>query len=465
MTLSRLAERVVYITGRTSLAELSTGLNGFTAGPGTIATSITKQTGSESWTTDELVGKFVKVVGGGGGAQSPKPVFRPILANGATTITVNAVSGLDSTSRIEVVDLQDLAPDEPEGIRIADCGQPVVISGFAFGADITENLLDLSDSHRVTVSGCSFEANTAGPSVLVAGLNAFTMEHCRFTEGADVDIGTTARVTLTGLVADEAGAIVVSDAQRVVCETLTANDGLSSGLRLTRVFSAELEADINDGGATAIYLEDVTNAKMRGTGLVGTGNTGYGVEIQGSTRANFTGATITGLTGDVLFMSSAATWANLSSTNYGMYEEHSSAAFATASYGTALKLGNYNNLGNWTFDGRTYARGYLNQSSNTSVVTFSGSESYDMGANAVLGFLECVCNSASAEVLLPGGAAIAGVQVTILNKGSQSLTVKPPSGGTLDGGASVTIAAGKAKTFMSLNGNGGKDFRTISVLP
>jgi hypothetical protein len=55
------------------------------------------------------------------------------------------------------------------------------------------------------------------------------------------------------------------------------------------------------------------------------------------------------------------------------------------------------------------------------------------------------------------GQTGAGARVTIINDGANTLTVYPPSGGTVNGGASDTIASGAGKTYLSTSA---ADYRT-----
>jgi hypothetical protein len=129
-------------------------------------------------------------------------------------------------------------------------------------------------------------------------------------------------------------------------------------------------------------------------------------------------------------------------------------------------------MGNIDVSGRTLLYGYLNLAANLSAPTLTGTQNLTMsdglidggagGLNGLpLGCLEVICNSATATITLPSGAAIAGSVCVIVNRGSQLVTVSAPAPGTINGGATTTVASGAAKMFISLNGNGGLNFWTL----
>lgn len=447
------------VIGTTSVATLATGSSSGTAGAATSATSLAKPTGAVNWTSNDLVGKFLKVTGGGG-YSADAPTLRPILSNTTSAAAVNEVVGMDSTTTFQVVELEPMFAGD-DGITLHDLQTPIEFYGLSFGSELTSNLAELVDCARVKFSGCSFDANTSGPSVSALRVARLVIEHCRFTASSDADITDCAGVELTGVVNSAGGAISVTNALTCAVTALSAASAPSSVLRLTRVHSASLAGVCSSGGATPIYLENVDNCVAI---VTGTGNTNYGVEINGAGDYVLTGSTVTGGTGDVLFHGAAVTWATLSGSDYGGTEGPGARGTANASGSTkSIRYGNLLFNGSVDVSGRLLLYGYLNQSANLSPVTLTGTDSYNMGAQGVLGFLECICNSATAEVLLPSGAAIPGVVVGVLNRGgSQTLTVKPPAGGTINGGASTTIASNASKTFVSLAGNGGKDFWVLS---
>lgn len=61
--------------------------------------------------------------------------------------------------------------------------------------------------------------------------------------------------------------------------------------------------------------------------------------------------------------------------------------------------------------------------------------------------------AASTGAILPAGAATSD-RLCIVNRGANALTVYPNTGGTADGGASVSVAAGTFKYFQMVSNDG-----------
>lgn len=453
------------IIGAVTTASVTTGATSGTAGAGTSATSLAKPTAAANWTSSNLVGKWLKVTGGGG-YDATRPTLRPILSNTTTAAVVNEVVGMDSTTTFELVDLQPMAAGF-DGMQFTDVDQAMEIYGIEFGTDITDSLIELVDCRRVLISGCAFAANTASPSVSAEAVQRLTIEHCRLTAGADISIDKCPHVTLTGLVCSEAGTVTVANAHHVRVEKMTSTDAASNALRIERCFAAEVELTADDGGATALYAEDVGVFEAIGTLITGSGNTGYGMEIANSGRYYLVGCDIAGGTGDLYFQGKGYTWATLSNPAYGGVEGVAGSAVVNPSGTKMLAKGNRLFEDSIDVSGRALFYGYINQSAPLAAITLTGTDTFDLEAGdptygAGRGMAEIICNSASAKAVLPSGAAIAGVVVGIVNRGSNTLTVEPPAGGTINGGASSTIAAGASKTFVSLNGAGGKDWWVLT---
>lgn len=448
------------IIGGRTLATVATGVNTGTAGGSTTTTSLQKPAAASNWTANDLIGKWLYVSGGGG--YSSVPVLRPILANTTTTLTVNAVTGMDSTTTFDIVDLTTYIggiTGDTVAIRAQNVDATVELIGLNFSnAASLSSLVEITGCKNVVLSGCQLSIDATVNSVKGSKNDYVKLQHCNLTANADVDISLTNDVDIHGVRCSGSGAIVIADSRSCNVTKLTSTGATGNVLRLLRIKSATGEVDASTSGATPIYLENIDDFTAVGTLLTGATNTGYGIEIQRAGRYTLTGSNITGASGDVYFVNHLVTWANLSSPSYGIVEEHAANAVANSSYTKAIKYGNYLYDGSIDVSGRLLLYGYFNQSANLSVPTLTGTTSYDMETNGVRGVLECICNSASAEVVLPSNCAIAGVIIGIVNRGSATLTVKPPVGGTINGGASTTILTNTSKTFVSLNGAGGKDF-------
>lgn len=79
----------------------------------------------------------------------------------------------------------------------------------------------------------------------------------------------------------------------------------------------------------------------------------------------------------------------------------------------------------------------------------SASDAYAIGYTNT--YFTTVASSTGA--ILPDGQALSDV-LTVANRGANSLTVYPPSGGTVDGGASASVSAGAFKAFRCVSGDG-----------
>jgi hypothetical protein len=80
----------------------ATGVASGTAGVGTTSTLVVKPTATADWTASNLVGKYLKVTGGGGYVGGGD-MLRLIEANGVTTLSVSALAGMNSTTTFELV--------------------------------------------------------------------------------------------------------------------------------------------------------------------------------------------------------------------------------------------------------------------------------------------------------------------------------------------------------------------------
>lgn len=447
------------IAGTTSLASLTTGLNTGTAGSGTTSTSVAKPTGSANWTASNLVGKWFKRTGGGGYV-SGGDNLRPIQANTTSTLAIATMSGVDNTTTFDIVTLgttfDRVSSSDLVGIRLAGNLGPVEISGVDFStAHTLDSLIDIADCVDVRVIACKFAQNLSAPSVNIARCTRVRVEHCQLQSSADIVIDTCQYVTIRDCVNSAGGVVQVSNALSVDVIGLKATSAPSTVLAITNALVATAEVNASSGGATPIYLESVGQFSTSGTGLVGTSNTGYGVEVATSGRYNFAGATITGGSGDVLFMANAETWTDLSGTDYGIATEHASAAFANANYNKSHHYGNELHLGEQQFSARVLFYGVFNPSQITGV-TAAGTTTSDAYVIPQQQFVrvDTCASGAGIRIYSPAVAAVPGPEVFVVNKGANTLKVYPPTGGTIDGaGTNVaySLASGSKKRFVCIS--------------
>lgn len=451
----------IYVVGATAAATAATGVVSGTCGSGTTSTSLVKPTGAANWTSSNLIGKWVKVTGGGG-YSSGRPVLRYIYANSTTALSIQTLTGADSTTQFEIVTLASVAAEK---FRISNCDAPVSISAINFSTAGLARLLEATDCRNLTLTGCSFSGLSTSTDVLLTRVRNLTLNHCFFSSSTELSCSQSDLVSSTGIYLSAGGPISFSLCDSVGVNEMIARNAVSFALQIADTRRAFVELDANDGAVSACDFSDVARLTATGTMLVGTGNGGFGVNISGGGRYTMTGSTITGTSGDVSLLGNATTWANLSSASYGIAEEHATAAIANAAYTKAIKYGSYLYNGNIDVSGRLLCYGYLNQATKLSGVTAAGTtigDATNLATEGALSFAEVSTTPAGSGVILPGNAAIAGHFVTVYNSGANTLTIYAPSGGTVDGGASTTLATTKVATFVSLNGASGKNFVKVS---
>lgn len=448
------------IVGTTSLATVTTGSNSGTAGVGTSSTSLVKPTGANNWTSSDLANKFLKLTGGGGTGDEPTryPVLRPILANTTTSATVESVPGMDSTTTFQIVDLAAAlveTADEPTSLVVRDNIATVVLRGLNFADTGLDTLVDAYRNQNVVVDGCKFNTTANEVALKLSKCTNVTLSNCLFASSADALIERCGNVDVTNVKMQAAGQIEITDSQSVEIVKLESASAVGQMLELVRVLAAQCEVKASNGGATPIRLESVAVFEAWGSNkLTGSGNTGYGVQVDKSGRYTFTGSNITGSSGDVLFMNAAATWANMSSPSFGIYEEYAASAIANASYTKAITRGPRLYEDAVDFSSRVLEYGYHNFAQATGI-TAAGSSQSDATQLSANFYNRVSTVAASTGVKLPNGAALPGVLCYVKNTGANTLTVYSSDvAGTIDGGASTTINAGAKKLFMSTSDDG-----------
>lgn len=455
--------KTLRIVGNFALATLATGSHIGRAGALTNSTTLIKPTGAADWTNDDLVNKYLRVVGGGGAPSDPangEQVLRPILANDLTSLTVNPVPGMDSTTRFQIVELATLVDEFSSSLKvainIAACFVPVEIYGLDFtNTNGLDSLIDVSDSTSVKVYGCNISYNTANPAFNFARCNEIEVNHCVLSGSGDIKADSCFSVVSEGLNGSGGGELLIQDCLYAEVLKYTSDSAPSRVLAMIRVLTGLAEVTANRGAATPVYLESVTNFTATGSALLsGSSNTGgstYGVEIDKTGSYTLTGSTITGAAGDVLFINNAVTWTNLSSGTYGIAEEHAANAIANSSYSKALKYGAYTFLDTVEFSARALYYGVVNPSQITQLTATgtTSSDAYQMLQQEFYRF-DTVAAGTGAKLLAAATTALPGVTVCVFNNGANALNIYPPTGGQIDvAGADVSysLASGAMKSF------------------
>lgn len=457
--------KTLRIVGNFELVTPTTGVFKGTAGAGTTTTSLVKPTGAANWTASDLIGKYVRIVGGGGAPAdfaNGEQVLRPILANSTTALTVNAISGMDTTTRFQIVDLASLVDEIDSstalGIKIRECYIPVEIYGLDFtNANTLDSLISAVDSTSIYIEGCNISYNTANPAIDIERCHEVDINHCVLTGSGDISVQTCFSFQSVGLDARIGGVVLAQDCFYASVTKYTSDDAASRVLSMVHVLNGQAEVNATDGGATPIYLESVANFTAVGTLLIGA-NAGaaYGIEIDKSGQYTLTGSTIAGAA-DVLFMNNAVTWANLSSGTYGIAEEHAGNAIANSSYSKALKYGNYTFLETVEFSSRVLNYG-INNPSQITGLTALGTTSADAYVMLQQNFyrFDTVAAGTGARLIAAATVALPGVIVTVMNNGANALLVYPPVGGTINAlgvDAGYSLAVGAVQQFIYVSDN------------
>lgn len=460
----RMPGQLLRVVGATSLAALATGLNSFTAGTGTSTTSVAKQTGAADYTSNDLAGKWLKRIGGGGYVAGGDNL-RPILSNTTTTIAINAMSGLDNTSVCQVVDLASkvdrISAGDPIGLRLSGNLGPIELVGLDFSATHTlDGLLELVDCIDVTLTSCAFSQNLANPSASAARIQKLTLNHCRLTSSADMAISQCQNVIGTGNVNAGGGVIDIQDCTFVDLRKLSADSAPSRVLSIKRAFSVKLEADCNDGGASPLYLESCTSMTAVGGLLTGSGNTGYGLELAGGGQYTITGSTITGSArlsgtpgdhtcGDVLFDTRGASYSLELGNTYGAMANATMRLVAQTSVTKVIELDNRLWDGSGDHSSRELYYGITNPSQGTATAAGSNvSDATQLGAEEHVAITSC---SSGQGVKLHNLSALRGVRQWLDNETANACVIYPSNGGTIDGGSSYSLAVGAMKCFICVD--------------
>lgn len=467
------------VFGAVEIASVATGVNKGMAGVGTTTTSLVKPTGAADWTVNQLEdrGVYVRLVAGGGAPTDGSEVFAEVLSNTTTAIIVNAVPGMDATTRFQLVTMatvvDQISAAVKIGIRALACGVPLEIYGLSFtNVNGLDSLIAATDGASVKMSGINISANTANPAVYVQRCNNVEISSCYLTNSGDIEVEQCNSALVTGCDSNGGGQVLLEDCLvgKILKHTAAASPSrVASWIRCNY---AQGEVTANGSLATPVYVESCNTFDAAGTLLVGT-NAGasYGIEIARAGNLSLVGCTISGAA-DMLFQGDAMSWTTLSNPGYGVIQKYAGSAVATVGQTKAIVNGNYAFQGDLNLGGRFLTFGYCNLAANATVITLTGTQSINMGngqidgapalTEAPRGCLDVICNSATAQAVLPDGEAIAGGYGFILNHGSQSLPLVPPAGGAIIGATSAP--ANKITFFASINALSGTTF-FVSVLP
>lgn len=427
---------VLTFQGDYAAVSLGAGVASGTAGAGTTSTSIVKPTGAANWTASALPGYLVRITSGPGAGE-----IRPIRSNTTTAMTIDAIVGLDSTSVFEIC-LPSVEPTSD--VTVDGCLASVVFRGMKISSDIIT-----VENRKITLIGCVLSAGdwmaTYDGLIVMRDCvieNTHKLHASKIYRGVEVS-----RTYLKdGQVRVEICPYVSVQGEAKSCA--------ANALYLAHLGYVSVEMLANSCSVTPFYLDDCRFLEAVGTDkMTGTGNTGYGMSINTSGRYRIIGCTVTGTLGDIDFDGDLISYSDVSSSTYGAAYKHGSTLIAEAGENKAIIPKSQTFLATIECYGRLLTGGFFNMSQ-VQGLTATGSAYGD-----ALQLTQYVWNSvetvaAGTGVRLPYGAVLPGVFCVVRNAGANALTVYAYTGGTVNGAASVSVAAGARLTLMSSSADG-----------
>lgn len=284
----------VTLTGTWVPVSPTTGVVVGTAGAGTSSTAIKKPAAAANWTAADFDGSFVRLLSGGG-----SPAVRPIVSNTTDTLTIHAAGGADSTSVFEIV----FPATTIEGTTTLANWTPNV----TFDACIFDGVdLVVDDCAQVAMTGCVVDSPA---DATISRCRYVSLTDCAFTDGSAIQALRCNDVQAERVLVWDNSTLTVSHALRAVLD-VHAVDANTTPVSVQFCQHVQMGIDSSDNTGSGVLIESC-KVESYGTGYVGTGNSGYGMDVQGFSWVDATGATITGTTNDFRCGEVADTWANL----------------------------------------------------------------------------------------------------------------------------------------------------------
>lgn len=424
--------------------DTSAGTTQGTAGTGTTPTSLVKPTGELDWDAHDMQGRFVFITDGGGAG-----AVRAIRDNSTTALEIDAIPGLDDTSVFLIGQPDNVITSE---VTIEGCVAPIIFKGVQFTADV--NTLE---NRKVIFENCQL----SGGDWLSNYDERIQLINCVVSDGHKFQASAASKS------AEIYGCVLVNGQVRVedcplIAVQAKAVDCAANAVYLTNARHAQVNVKATGCTVTPFYFEAIQFLEAIGTDkITGTGNTGYGVSINTAGRYRLIGCDAAGSLGDIDFDGDALTWANLTSATYGVATKHGSTLVGEAGESKSLEYKSKTFLETVEISGRLLTFGYHNMSQTTGL-TAAGSNASDALQLGQYVYNRVDTVAAGTGVKLTNGAVIPGALAIVHNKGANTLEVYPYSGGTVDGGASVTLAVGEIRTFISTSSDG-LSFTTLAV--
>lgn len=468
------------LQGSFSAAAVATGAQSGTVGVGSTSTSIVKPTGAANWTASGLLGKFVRITGGGGTSTTVIPTVREITANTTTTLTIASVAGLDSTTRFEIVDPGTAITSDTAflsgGCELIGNQAKITLFGFDFSTSGLNYAVYSRRNRDVEFVGCRFATSGIVNAIDSDDDWRFAVSRCVWSGGAQTSITNGQKSSVSGYMTASAG--ILFDNTTYVATDLVSVNCTANALTVKRANSLSLGLSASSGAGSGCVIETVARTEI--VALTGTGNVGYGVEFSKGGTASVGGASITGTLGDFSIdgiSHAGVTWA--ASSSYGSVSRWGTTILISGGSNVRQELDTLQLEGNLDITalgrvpstggtiqsgGRQINYGLFHLDQDDALTARAGggqalATALGFGANVVT-----TCATAGDSVVLTSAALIGGVLVFVKNLGVASCNVFPATGGKINAlavNAAFAVAAGASATFISRNnGNGGLDWVT-----
>lgn len=433
---SHVGKGTLTFLGGWTATTVTTGYNAGTAGAGTTATSLVKPSGGSNWTANDLIGKMLYIVSGGGAGE-----VRPIRANTTTAATIDSITGLDTTS-VFIIGYPSYSITS--AITIDGCLAPIVLRGLTLSANLIT-----SENRKITLDGCRLN----GGDWLSDFDGRVILKNCVISNTHKLDVTEASRAVEVSACYLNDGQVKVDGAGFVSVQA-EAKSCSANAFYLANIRHAQVNALASSNSATPFWFESCQYLEAVGTDkLTGSSNTGWGISVNTAGRYRFIGSSVTGSLGDIDFDGEALTWSNLGSSTYGVAQKHGSTLVAESGENKSIEYKSKSFLGTVEVSGRLLLYGVYNMSQQTGL-TATGSVAGDAYQLTQFVYNRFDTVAAGTGCKLSNYAALPGVLCIIHNAGANALTVYPYSGGTVDGGASVSVAAGARLLLVSSSGDG-----------
>ena len=278
----------------------TTGAQAGTAGAATTPTALKKPTAAANWTADDLNGSFVRIIGGAGvGA------IRPIIDTTTDTLTIHSISGLNSTSIFEIVEPGTIIDSD---LLFNAISPNLSINAIEFdNASATAFNVSTSNCSEVYFSGCKFDAD---PTYTSSRDRLSSITDSTVVDGALYQVQATNEIDAQRILVWNDGTVTFEHALKAVAE-IHADGSTATPVAFNYIGDVQLGIDSSNNTGSGVLIES-SRVESAGTGLNGSGNGAFGMDIQGFSWVGATSsATITGATEDYRIGTIEDSWADL----------------------------------------------------------------------------------------------------------------------------------------------------------